>query len=204
MYIQYGCGLSAPKGWVNYDSSPSLIISKIPLLRIVLRKHIPLFPSNVKYGDIVKGLKLEKSSCQGIYASHVLEHLSLTDLRIALKNTYNLLVKDGIFRLVVPDLEWSINKYYKSNLPDRSYEFLQDTHLGIIKREKGITGAFRNILGNSIHLWMWDYESLRNELKNAGFINIRRAEFNDSVDQNFKKVEDAGRFVNALAFECKK
>lgn len=204
MYIQYGCGLSAPKGWINYDASTSLIISKIPVLRSLLKNHVPKFPPNVKYGDIVKGIKLEKESCKGIYASHVLEHLALEDFQKAISNTYILLSKQGIFRLVVPDLEWAINKYYKSKTPDRSYEFLRDTNLGIIKRERGIMGVLRNILGNSLHLWMWDYVSLSNELKKAGFTKIRRAEFNDSTDAKFKEVEDAERFFNALAIECTK
>ena len=51
---------------------------------------------------------------------------------------------------------------------------------------------------------MWDYESLSEELKKAGFANIRRANFNDSIDTKFKEVEDPGRFTNALAIECKK
>lgn len=204
MYIQYGCGLSAPNGWENYDSSPSLIISKIPLVRLLLNRYIPPFPSNIKYGDIVKGLKLNKNSCKGIYASHVLEHLALEDFRIALRNTYLILAKGGLFRMVVPDLEWAITKYCASTKPDKSYEFMQDTYLGIPKREKGMIGILRNILGNSVHLWMWDYTSLSTELITAGFKDIRRATLNDSVDQKFKEVEDAGRFTNALAVECTK
>jgi predicted SAM-dependent methyltransferase len=204
MYVQYGCGLSAPKGWVNYDSSPSLLISKIPLIRIFFNSYLPPFPSNVKYGDIVKGLNIERNSCQGIYASHVLEHLALEDFRRAIKNTFFILANGGLFRLVVPDLELAINKYYESTMPERSYEFLLDTSLGIIKREKGIVGSFRTLLGSSVHLWMWDYISLSRELNNAGFKKIRRAAFNDSFDQKFKEVEDAGRFNNALAVECTK
>ena len=136
MYIQYGCGLSAPVGWINYDSSPSLIISKIPLIRFVLSNFIPPFPSNIKFGDIVRGLSLKQETCKGIYASHVLEHLALEDFRRALLNTYSLLSVGGIFRLVVPDLEWAIKEYYNSTRSTRSYEFMNETHLGITKKRK--------------------------------------------------------------------
>jgi hypothetical protein len=31
-YVQYGCGWSAPKEWVNYDASPTLKWERIPIL----------------------------------------------------------------------------------------------------------------------------------------------------------------------------
>ena len=63
------------------------------------------FPSNVKYGDIIKGLPVEDNSCDGLYCSHTLEHLSLQDFRIALKNSYKILKKGGIFRVILPDIK---------------------------------------------------------------------------------------------------
>jgi hypothetical protein len=49
---------------------------------------------------------------------------------------------------------------------------------------------------------MWDKYSLENELKLAGFVNVRACEFNDCKDEMFKFVEDHERFKNAIAFEC--
>ena len=40
------------------------------------------------------------------------------------------------------------------------------------------------------------------ELGQVGFVNIRRAYFNDSVDPKFKEVEEWGRWENSLAVEC--
>ena len=203
-YVQYGCGLSAPKGWINFDSSPSLIIGKIPVLKNLFKKHIPPFPTNVKYGNIVKGLPINNDSCKAVYASHVLEHLALEDFRIALNNTYNILTKGGVFRLVVPDLEWCIKEYQANLLEIRSYKFMENAHLGLLKRERGLIASLRNMLGQSTHLWMWDYTSMKLELEKAGFKNIRRASFNDSSELKFKDVEDEGRFINCLAIECTK
>lgn len=31
-FIQYGCGLSAPAGWRNFDSSPTLRAQRLPVL----------------------------------------------------------------------------------------------------------------------------------------------------------------------------
>ncbi len=32
IYVQYGCGLSAPAGWNNYDASPTLRLQKLPVV----------------------------------------------------------------------------------------------------------------------------------------------------------------------------
>ena len=88
IYVQYGCGLSAPKEWTNFDVSPTLRIQKTPLLGTILKSKLnTTFPSNVLYGDIIKGLPIDENSCDGLYCSHTLEHLSLQDFRKALINS---------------------------------------------------------------------------------------------------------------------
>jgi hypothetical protein len=57
-------------------------------------------------------------------------------------------------------------------------------------------------LGNSQHLWMWDYKSLEAELRSAGFVGIRRAAFGDSSDPLFSLVEDPERWDDCLGIEC--
>lgn len=116
-YIQYGCGWSAPSQWRNFDASPTLIFERIPLLGRLYSKNESRFPSNVEYGDIVRGLPVEQNSCAGVYCSHILEHLSLSDFRVALRNTKKILRPTGIFRLVLPDLEYSIRKYNENLSP---------------------------------------------------------------------------------------
>jgi len=207
-YVQFGCGLSAPKEWLNFDVSPTLRIQKTPILGTLLKNQLNTrFPENVLYGDILKGLPLENESCDALYSSHTLEHLSLEDLRLALKNVYVLLKPDGIFRCVLPDLEWAAKTYIENlsaNKQTASIDFLNETLLGERNRKRGLKAIASSILGNSKHLWMWDYLSLSNELEEAGFRNIRRCAFNDSKDPMFEHVESEGRFENALAIECQK
>ena len=81
------------KEFLNYDSSPTLIYERIPLIGKLYKKNKEFFPSNVMYGDIVKGLPLEENSIEGIYCSHVLEHLALNELKKSLRNIYKLLKK---------------------------------------------------------------------------------------------------------------
>jgi len=191
--------------WLNYDVSPTLRVQRIPVLNALLKPK-PVFPANARYGDIIKGLPLKENELDGIYCSHILEHLSLEDFRIALRNTYKVLKPGGIFRLVVPDLEFYARKY----LDDLSggdtlaaISFIKHSMLGIERRPRGLDGMLRSFLGNSRHLWLWDYPSLSTELAAAGFRQIRRCEYHDGPEV-FQAVEEQGRFDNCLAIECYK
>ena len=208
IYVQYGCGLSAPKEWINFDVSPTLRIQKTPILGTILKSKLnTAFPSNVLYGDIIKGLPIDENSCDGLYCSHTLEHLSLQDFRQAIINSFKILKKGGIFRCIVPDLEFVARSYIKEldngdNLA--SLNFINNTALGMKERPRGLKGFFSSFFGNSRHLWMWDNKSLLAELKDVGFTQIRACKFNDSDDDMFKSVEDINRFENVVAIECRK
>lgn len=207
-YVQYGCGWDAPEGWLNFDASPTLRVERIPLvghlLSHTMKGNPAQFPLNVQYGDIVKGLPLPEKSCDGIYCSHVLEHLSLEDFRKALINTHKILKPNGIFRLVVPDFASYVQRYVaKSDSPDSAPSFMNETGLGEPRRPRNALGYVKYILGNSRHRWMWDWPSIAKELDAARFIDIRRAEFHDSSDPKFKDVEREERWTDCLGVECR-
>src|SRR5262245_11945291 len=103
-YVQYGCGWCAPDGWLNFDCSPTLRYERLPLIGRFYTTNATRFPDNVRFGNIVRGLPVQKTSCQGIYCSHVLEHLALEDFHTALSHTYDYLQTGGVFRIVLPDL----------------------------------------------------------------------------------------------------
>lgn len=201
-YVQYGSGYCAPVGWHNFDASPTLRLQKLPLVGRLLVRASRRFPENVDNGDIVKGLPIAPSSCAAVYCSHILEHLSLADLRAALRNTHLVLKPGGIFRMVLPDLRYSMRKYSESTSTDAALEFLLETGLGLESRPRGLRGVLSAVLGNSRHLWMWDYESMAKELDAAGFVAIRRAQFGDSAEPRFADVEVEQRWVNCLGVEC--
>ena len=206
MYVQYGCGLAAPKEWVNFDASLTLKWERTPLVGRLVSKNPKKFPENVKQGDIVKGLPVPTGSCHGVYASHVLEHLTLAEFYIALDNTRTVLRRGGIFRLVVPDLEWAAREYIRQldgGNPAASLLFLERTGLGRKERTKSLRGMVYHFLKTSVHDWMWDSLSLQSALAERGFCNVRRCYFGDCEDPNFALVEDVQRFENAIAIEAR-
>jgi hypothetical protein len=204
VYVQYGCGFCAPAGWSNFDASPTLRFERVPLLGKLSRKNAARFPANVEYGDIVRGLGLPQGSARGVYASHVLEHLSLRDFRAALGNTFDLLAPGGIFRLVVPDLEQLARRYLESKSSGAAPAFMQESGLGELERPRTLAAMIRSWLGNSAHRWMWDYSALSAELQRAGFVEVRRCQPGDSEDPRFVEVEQPARFVQAVAAEARK
>jgi predicted SAM-dependent methyltransferase len=203
-YVQYGCGWSAPSGWRNFDGSPTLRFERLPLIGWLYSKNDSRFPQNVEYGNIVKGLPVSPESCNGVYCSHVLEHLALEEFRAALNNTHKVLRPGGIFRLVLPDLAYLAKQYIDNAAHDAAEVFMRESGLGHERRTRNLKGVIVSRFGNSQHLWMWDYKSIAPELQRTGFVAVRRACIGDSSDPTFQEVEDKERWDNCLGVECRR
>jgi SAM-dependent methyltransferase len=197
-YIQYGCGLCSPDGWLNFDASPRLRIERAMVLRPFVRATVGLlFPENVRVGDIVKGLPVSDGSAAGVYCSHILEHVPRDDLPVALRNTLRMLRRGGVFRLVVPDLRWRAARYAASaelGDPSAADELLGVCMLGKRKKPRTPLALASDHFGNSAHLWMYDFAALKALLEHAGFAAVRRCEPGDAGDPMFALVEDKARF----------
>jgi len=207
LYVQYGCGWCAPAGWQNFDASHTLRFERLPLVGRWYTKNSRRFPDQVRYGNIVKGLPLPPECASGVYASHILEHLAYNDCLQALRNTHRLLMPGGVFRLIVPDLEFVARQYVdalQTDSPEANDLFMENTSLGRRESPHGIFAWLYSQLANSRHFWMWDYPAMAQALDAQGFREIRRCSFNDSGDPMFARVEDRLRFEGALAVQARK
>lgn len=211
-YVQYGCGLCAPQGWMNFDASPRLRFERMPVTgSLVAMTKGKLFPANVMYGDIRQGLPVADGSVDGVYASHILEHLSRNAVVAALANTHKILRSGGVFRVIVPDLAARAERYVRDRAqrsPKNADAFITALNIGEMDRAQGVAGLLRSTFGHSGHLWMYDEDLMGELLRQAGFIDVRRATFGDSGDKMFDIVEDRGRFFDSgepeLAMQAKK
>lgn len=200
MYVQFGAGLCGPSGWENFDASPTVRLQRLPVVGSVGKLAGPVFPDNIQYGDITKGLPVPDGQVDGVYASHVLEHLSFEDAHTALRNTFRMLRSGGIFRCIVPDLAERARRYVAAmdqQSASAAHDFMRSCLLGAENRPAGAAARARSLLGNSAHLWMWDEFSLKKALEEAGFISVRRCSFGDSKDPAFNAVEMQDRFVDS-------
>ena len=207
MYVQYGCGHTAPEGWLNFDSSATLRWERFPVLGRFYTKNEARFPPSVRWGDIVKGLPIAADSATGAYASHVLEHLALADFHAALENTKKILKAEGIFRVVVPDLRASIDKYVaeaEGGIGNAAITFMNETYLGRESNPRSLAARLFESLRTSRHMWMWDEPAMTQALREHGFRQVRPCRFGDCTDPMFQLVEHSDRFNNAVAVEAKK
>lgn len=168
-------------------------------------------PKTPILGDIVKGLPLPDQCAAAVFCSHVLEHLPRNTMESALRNTFRMLRPGGLFRLVVPDLQWRAAQYIRSATvedPTAADTFMQACSLGRRGTPRGFIDRLSNCFGNSAHLWMYDFSSLKMLLEQAGFVGVRRYELGDCEDPKFALVEDADRFFDSqereLAMQAKR
>jgi predicted SAM-dependent methyltransferase len=208
LYVHYGCGQTAPPEWKNFDVSPTLRIQQTPILGAILKRSLgQTFERNVRYGDITEGLPgIEDGTVDGVYCSHVLEHMSLEHFRMALQKTYKMLKPGGVFRIIMPNLEILIRDYIsdkdEKQDPEASVRLIKRMMMGVESRPRKFMAVVKHLFGYLHHLWLWDWESTEQELRNTGFTDIRRCEFNDSADSMFKLVENEERWHLVVKFEC--
>jgi hypothetical protein len=211
--VQYGAGWLAAPGWLNFDSSPSLWLERLPVIGGLIKINKDRFPKDILFGDIVKGLPVAPGSVASIYASHVLEHLCYDDFWRALTNTYAALQPGGVFRLIVPDLQGRARRYLQkaeTGDPEAASRFLEESFLGQKTQAHSLSQRIRKLWGHSDHLWMWDEPAIAEALRKTGFVDIRRCSLGDAADPAFSAVERADRFADddtgdiEVAMECKK
>jgi hypothetical protein len=191
--LNVGCGRNAPSTWRNIDASPTVLLGSIPGLGRLIPHR---FPANVRYGNIVRGLHMRPSSCQAVFCCHTLEHLTYQGCLKALHNMFDLLLPNGILRVIVPDLRKLATVYLEHAADDAASRLMRWSGLG----EEVMPSPLRRLFGNSRHRWMWDQRSLTEVLRNTGFHEIRSCEYGDNPI--FEAVENRDRFQDSVALEA--
>lgn len=153
--------------------------------------------------DLVNGIPAHDGSLELVYHSHLLEHLSYLDGMAFIRECYRVLAPGGKMRILVPDLElWA--KAYLSN--DRF--FLEEYQKVLDKNVYVTNGAiFMGMLHNHEHKCGYDLETLKWALEQAGFSEVKKTLYGDSICvENISEIEpyDALRAMESLCVECVK
>jgi predicted SAM-dependent methyltransferase len=159
--VNIGAGPFGEKGWVNID----MFMYKNISFTFDCRKRLP-FTSN----------SVEKIRCE-----HVLEHMDRTyEVPVFLSECKRVLKKNGIIRIVVPDIAKYIKAYYEQDW----------SIIGLEKNlQKGwepaniLTHVFRQ---NGEHKFGYDFNALKNALSESGFEYINNVKFAESSDSELR------------------
>jgi len=204
MKLNLGCGNQTPEGWINVDYALGARLVKQPLFSII-NKKIKLFnldwDKRIFIHDLRKRFPWKDNSIDIIYTSHTLEHLSREEGLHFLKNCFRVLRKDGLIRIIVPDLFAIVSKYI--NGITRADEFVEKLQ---VQYDNPHDGRFKRKLAPLIrfpHKCMYDSKSLLLIMKKIGFEAESKKPFK-SVIPDITNIELPDRTEGAVIVEGKK
>jgi predicted SAM-dependent methyltransferase len=205
--LNLGCGTTAPEGWLNIDSSPNVLLAKIPgnkfLKKLLYSMHLmseegykAQWQRNIVYCNLTKSFpSLPPNSCSVIYTSHFLEHIPLENAKKLILRAYQMLTPGGILRIAVPDLFMEAKNYV-----ERVTISLNDS-----TNDWKAAGDFINLMvlksNRHSHVWMYDFISLSHILRETGFRNIEQKKF---LESEIKDIDLVEMRQDSLFVECKK
>jgi len=133
---------------------------------------------------------LKTESVLAVYSSHFLEHLNWWEGMIFLKEMYRILKMGGAMRIVVPNGDYFIDRFY-----NKDETFFRDSNKCYNHWVGNLTDTFVwNFLGAyytkkrnfGCHAMFYNYDNLKYRLKMIGFCRIQKKSFNISDYNDFQ------------------
>ena len=156
--------------------------------------------SKIYIHNLLTKFPWEDNSIDVIYSSHTLEHFSKTDGQNFLSECHRVLKKEGIIRIVVPDLDYFVREYINGEVS--AEDFLTSLSVLYITHENPI----KNVIGLMIqfpHKCMYNSSSLLKIIQTGGFDASTKMPFDSAID-DICQIEMKGRATNAVIIEGRK
>ncbi len=163
LFIQLGSGRELLEGWINADGRVG---------RGILSMYFP------------RGLKrFRDNSAELIYSSHFLEHLEYPEpAGFFLKECFRILKPGGKIRIVVPGIEKIIRAYVDNNR--EFFEIQASMHPSWCRSRLDHLMYALQMEGR--HKYGYDYETMKNLMEDAGFIDVLDSDNNTSPTEAFR------------------
>jgi len=186
-YLNVGCGKKYSKEdvWENIDMDSH-------------SKYVTSY-------NLLKGFPYEDNKFDVVYHSQVLEHIPKENAEEFLKHCYRVLVKGGILRVVVPDLENIINEYQKflkQNIENPTTESKENYDWIMLEL---YDQTIRNKSGGLMKEYL-EKPTLENEEylgKRMGFIGTQIRNRKDTVEPTGQKLKRILKEVGPMSFLSK-
>jgi SAM-dependent methyltransferase len=147
--LNWGCGPAPPTGWINADrlSAPGIELT----------------------GDIRDGLALPDDSIDYAVSIHGLQDLPFLDVVPALRELWRVLRPEGVLRVVLPDLERSIEAWLRG---DAAYFYVGDDEVSSLGGKLIVQAIW---YGSTRTPFTWDF--LQELVVKAGFRRVTRCKY---------------------------
>lgn len=208
--LNLGCGYQTSDRCINIDWSLPVRLKGSRVGRMVApivvtgerRVAYDAMSDNVVRHNLRKGIPAPDASVDGVYHSHLFEHLDRDVVPIFLAEVKRVLKPGGVHRIVVPDLEFETRRYLASLEEAAAGRATAEEHQWnifllidqMVRREAYGTSqrtgvrrwAENALLGDArkrgeTHQWMWDRVSLPDALRTAGFKDAQVKSFDTSA-----------------------
>lgn len=182
--LNLGCFHQVHEGWVNTDITPNIHIARIPgaafglhAMGVMSDEHFALHKAGVfkrvRYMNVSWTFPYKNGSVEGVFCSHILEHLYPQQAIKMFSEVLRVLKPGGVFRVVVPDLEWAIGLYNKER-PEKFLDAMYE-HVG---------GG-----GKNSHKWMFTELSLKRFFEKQGFEQVKICRFQEGRLPDVKQMD---------------
>jgi SAM-dependent methyltransferase len=236
--LNLGCGTKTSSACVNIDWSLTVRLVSNPILRACASrllnadqmKKVRRLDKVLAY-NLRKGIPLPAETADGVYHSHVLEHIDRDAVMKFLVEIKRVMKQGAIHRIVVPDLrrlaqeyledfsddlgtvDWRVHDSRVASMIEQMVRRKSAAVLGLGPvRQKIETLIFGDARGRGeTHQWMYDQISLAGMLGEAGFREIRQVDYKTSRIPDWSStgldVDDDGVTEyksESIYFECLK
>lgn len=172
------------------------------LVEVDVQNDIKIYKHNlggfVINHNVNDGLPFENESVKNLYSSHFIEHLSYEEGRKFLKESFRILSPNNTIRIVCPDVSIWIEKIYKNKDKKFFSEYKksldEDYWENYLYKERDYLKTniqiFNSMIYNWGHKWMWDFESLKLELEEVGFTNVKKCKQSEGNLYDLENIEN--------------
>ena len=181
--LQLGAGEHPHAGWLNTDL------------------HGYGRDSELVYLDVRKRFPLPDASFDLVYSEHMLEHLTYAEGQHCLRESFRVLRPDGRIRVATPSLEQLARLYDGGDVQERYVRWAVET------LEPELQAPLPGVVVNNFfrswgHRFIYDAQTLRHALTEAGFVDIEDRPVGD-LEQHLAEAPEFNQY-ETLVLEARR
>lgn len=172
--LHVGAARNILKGWLNTDLKPRA-------------KEVVLL-------DVDEPFPLESHSFDYVFSEHLIEHLSYDTGRFMLRECFRIMRPGGRIRIATPHTERLVGLLspVRDQLQLRYIDWISDKFFSEYTKPNRASIVVNNAFRSWGHQFLYDQETLRDALEEAGFVDVVSFVPGESNDENLRGIEHHG------------